>query len=102
VSSGHELARSGCVLRYLRGSAIEQWRRLYKDLLRGSLKDGGSAKFRNVVVSYKMKGRTPIVCGEANAKNTFGGYGGWQRWIGAGPAGVYMAKQFGRNEFPRL
>jgi hypothetical protein len=48
------------------------WIERNKDQLRGQLKDGDSAKFRNVTVSYKMNGKMPIVCGEVSSRNSFG------------------------------
>ena len=45
------------------------------------LKDCGSARFRNVrfIMSKKTDGSmAPIVCGEVNAKNSYGGYEGFQ------------------------
>ncbi len=47
------------------------------------LKDPKSADFRRV---YFNRGRDniPITCGQVNAKNSFGGYIGFQRFISAG------------------
>src|SRR5690606_1839783 len=45
--------------------------RLARELVTANLKDPDSAKFRN------QKG----VCGEVNAKNSFGGYAGFVRFI---------------------
>lgn len=42
-----------------------------QNIVRGNLKDGESAKFRN---QHEM-------CGEVNAKNSFGGYTGFTRYI---------------------
>ena len=41
-----------------------------------SLKDPASVQYRNVRVVNKKDGRK-AVCGEFNAKNSFGGYGGF-------------------------
>lgn len=43
------------------------------------LKDAESAKFRNQFV-----GKTGIPCGEVNARNGFGGYNGFKRYIASG------------------
>lgn len=47
------------------------------------LKDADSAKFRNVQF-YSGSG-SPIVCGEVNARNGFGGFSGFERFIAKGP-----------------
>lgn len=44
-----------------------------------SLKDQDSAKFRNVVIRPYGYGR--VVCGEVNAKNSYGGYVGFTRFV---------------------
>lgn len=46
------------------------------------LKDQSSAQFYNLTVS--RKGGMPMVCGEVNAKNSFGDHTGWQKFISAG------------------
>jgi len=46
------------------------------------LKDPDSAQFKDVFAS-KSSG-SPVVCGYVNAKNSFGGYSGYQRFISAG------------------
>lgn len=48
---------------------------------RRMLKDGESAKFRDLRIGQKPH----MVCGQVNAKNSFGAFGGWQGMIyGAG------------------
>lgn len=42
------------------------------------LKDGDSAKFRNVRLRPHLQGA--VVCGEVNAKNSYGGYVGFTRF----------------------
>lgn len=67
-----------------------------------SLKDPESAKFRNVRVSPYMGGY--VVCGEVNAKNSYGGYTGFTRFFGDADAGTledsdarYPQTQFSKN-----
>ncbi len=55
-------------------------------VLKRRLKDPDSALFRNLYVSRKLG--APIVCGEVNAKTSFGGYLGFQRFLGASAAGI--------------
>lgn len=47
--------------------------------VREILRDGKSAQFRNQFVS-----KQGAPCGEVNAKNVFGGYDGFKRYIAAG------------------
>ncbi len=49
--------------------------------IRQRLKDPETARFRNVRVYYSA---APVVCGEVNARNSFGGAGGYQRFISGG------------------
>ncbi len=51
--------------------------------VKATLKDPSSAQFRNVR-TYHGSG-APVVCGEVNSKNGFGGYGGFQRFVASGP-----------------
>ncbi len=51
--------------------------------IKGRLKNPGSAEFRNV--HFYSGGKTAVACGEVNAKNSFGGYGGYERFVAAGP-----------------
>lgn len=44
-----------------------------------SLRDPGSAQFRNV--KSVTNGRGTAVCGEINGKNAFGGYAGFQDFV---------------------
>ena len=45
------------------------------------LKDPDSAKFRNVRIVTYLNGA--VVCGEINAKNSYGGYVGFRRFAGS-------------------
>lgn len=51
-----------------------------QDTVKQKLKDPRSAQFRNVF--FSQKGGVPVACGEVNSKNSLGGYGGYQRFIG--------------------
>lgn len=50
-------------------------------ILKRNLKDTDSAKFRDVFLSRDSKG-TVWVCGKINAKNSYGGYSGFERFMG--------------------
>jgi len=55
---------------------------VHQDRIKARMKDPESARFRNVFVSHSLGG--PLVCGEVNAKNSFGGYTGFQRFVSGG------------------
>lgn len=50
-----------------------------KRVLERRLKDPGSVTYRDVFSN------AAVTCGTYNAKNSFGGYGEWQPFIGRGP-----------------
>lgn len=47
-----------------------------------ALKDPESADFRDV--HFYSGGGVPVACGEVNAKNGFGGFTGFERFVAAG------------------
>jgi hypothetical protein len=69
------------------------WIRANQRLVAEKLKDPDSATFGKADrVSYRTGG--PVVCGTVNAKNSFGAYGGAQKYIGMGDKlGVYLANE---------
>lgn len=44
-----------------------------------TLKDAGSAQYRNL--TYRVRLGVPTLCGEVNARNSFGGYTGFRRFM---------------------
>ncbi|WP_143761355.1 hypothetical protein [Sphingobium chlorophenolicum] len=48
--------------------------------LRATLKDGDSAEFKDMFVS-RIQGGNLMLCGKVNAKNAFGAYTGFERFI---------------------
>ncbi|MBP7722476.1 MAG: hypothetical protein KA155_08055 [Alphaproteobacteria bacterium] len=72
-------------------SREELWVIKTQDGVRNHLKDPSSAKFRNSVF-HRWQG-TPVVCGEVNSKNSFGGFGGFQRFIASGDAIVFLEEE---------
>jgi hypothetical protein len=52
-----------------------------KTLAAQGLRDPQSAQFRNVVTKSIAENRLLMVCGEVNAKNAYGGYVGFQRFV---------------------
>lgn len=59
------------------------WMERGKDAVRSLLKDPGSAEFREVYF-HRGDEDIPMVCGQVNSKNGFGGYVGYQYFISAG------------------
>lgn len=60
----------------------ENWKYFCQEEITKRLKDPESAKFQEVFISRKSG--EPIVCGQVNGKNGFGGYSGFERFISAG------------------
>lgn len=65
------------------------------------MRDPGSVRFRNN--RFKIfQGGTPMVCGEINATNGFGGPTGYQRFIASGETfGPVLEEQMSPTEFAR-
>lgn len=55
---------------------------IHQERIKSKLKDPSSAQFNGVFISRAIG--APIVCGQVNAKNGFGGYTGFQRFISGG------------------
>jgi hypothetical protein len=63
-----------------------------KASVRANLKGPETAQFRNVV-------RRKAVCGEVNAKNGFGGYGGYQRFMAGGGGTAFLEREVPKAQF---
>lgn len=61
------------------------------------LKAPDSAEFRNV-----RDAKSSAVCGEVNAKNSFGGYSGYQRFVFGGNGMVVLEKDISLEEFDKI
>ncbi len=69
------------------------WMDLGKQAVKKQLHDPSSAKFRNVYFNKGSDG-IPMTCGEVNSKNSFGGYGGYQKFVSAGkPELTFLEEQ---------
>lgn len=65
------------------------------------MRDPGSVRFRNNRFVI-FQGTTPMVCGEVNATNGFGGRTGFQRFIASGETfGPVLEEQMAPGEFAR-
>ena len=56
-----------------------------KEAIRNSLKDPSSAQFRNVRLMEYLDG--VVICGDVNAKNSFGGYIGFTNFVSGTSSG---------------
>lgn len=70
-----------------------------QDIIKNKLKDPVSAEFRNSTVS-RVNGN-PVVCGEVNAKNGFGGYTGFQRFV-SGPGMSALETDMAAGEMDKV
>ena len=69
------------------------WMDRGKQAAKAKLKDPSSAKFRNVYF-HRGADNIPMTCGEVNSKNSFGGYGGYQKFVSAGkPEVTFLQEQ---------
>ena len=59
--------------------------------VRGTLKDPGSAQFKDVYANYTEEFDI-VACGQVNAKNELGGYTGFKRFVSSGKS-VILEKQ---------
>ena len=67
-----------------------------KQTLASRLKDSESAKFKNLTLSSKK-----VVCGQVNAKNAYGGYTGYNYFIGAGNLSYFQSDFKNYKEFDK-
>ncbi len=58
------------------------------DVLKRRLRDPDSARFRDLHVSRRSG--SPVVCGQVNARNAFGGYSGFERFVSASAGGIIV------------
>lgn len=68
-----------------------------RDNVRSALKDPDSAKFRGEFI-----GPSGAPCGEVNAKNGFGAYAGYQRYVASGGGLAVLEDQTGKDEFEQV
>lgn len=69
-----------------------------RDGVRSRLKDPDSAEFRNVGY-YSGGPEGAAVCGEVNAKNSFGGFAGYERFVAMGPKTAFLESEVATGEF---
>jgi hypothetical protein len=66
-----------------------------------SLKDPGSAQFRNIRATIKTREtgtRFTLVCGEINGRNSFGGYAGFTTFAGYLTDGQFLLDGIANND----
>ena len=77
------------------------WIAVTQDAVRAKMRDPQSVRFRNLFF-HRGVGGAPMVCGEVNARNGFGGYSGYQRFFASGDLiGPITAEQMRPGEFER-
>jgi hypothetical protein len=69
--------------------------------VKGRLKDPSSAEFRNERVG-SYQGKAIVVCGEVNAKNSFGGMTGFERFVSNGGDVTVLESEMAEGEFPTV
>lgn len=69
--------------------------------VKAKMKDPDSVRFRNSRFNV-YDDKVPVVCGEINAKNGFGGHTGFQKYIASGDSfGPFLEETMSANEFAR-
>lgn len=68
-----------------------------REFVKGVLKDPASAEFRNEFV-----GSSGVPCGEVNAKNSFGGYTGFKRFVSAGREATFIESRSTADGFDKV
>lgn len=76
------------------------WMELGKQTLRDKLRDPDSAVFRNE--AFFSGGIVPVVCGEVNSKNGFGGMTGFQRFFAAGDKMAVIESEMADGEMQKM
>lgn len=68
------------------------WMQKGMEAAKAKLKDPSSAQFRGVYFNQGADG-IPMTCGEVNSKNSFGGYGGFQKFVSAGKSDLTFLEE---------
>lgn len=76
------------------------WVEHMQDKVRERMKDPESVQFRNSRI-YRGFNNSPVVCGEVNAKNSFGGYNGFSGFIAAGSSLIIVEQDMAPGEFQK-
>ena len=76
------------------------WNASGREAIQSKLKDPDSADFRNV--AFHSGGGVPVTCGEVNAKNGFGGFSGFERFVAAGSSLQVLESEMGAGEMDKL
>ena len=93
IASARSLAKGGSS--QLQAMGEQEFMNGSKKAITNQLKDPESAQFRGLrVVSYAGGA---VVCGEVNAKNSYGGYGGFARFVANAAKGDIEGRGLGAN-----
>lgn len=87
------------------GGKDDLWIAVTQNAVQRSVREPSSATFRNVKLYRPFPGQdTPVVCGEVNSKNGFGGMSGFQGFIGSGSGEsfpVILEEQMAAGEYAK-
>ena len=77
------------------------WIARTQNAVKDKMREPGSVRFRNTRF-HIFRGETPMVCGEVNARNGFGGATGYQRFIASGDTfGPVLEEMMSPTEFAK-
>lgn len=96
---GMALLLGACNGQPTNGQQEAAWALSAQDAVRAHLRDGQSAEFRGTFIEHW--GGAPVLCGEVNAKNGFGGLAGFQRFYFRDGAPVGMEEAVDHEQFAR-
>lgn len=86
------------VKRFLASGTPEDAIKKAQEAVANSLKDPGSAQFRNVRLKPYLDGQ--VVCGEVNGKNSYGGYVGFSPFVAStNSATLYVREKWTELEY---
>lgn len=97
-SGGDSSNQAGGDEEVYRESKQYAWNEQGKEAIKTKLKDPDSAQFRNVQFHA---GIAPVTCGEVNAKNSFGGYSGYERFIAGGDVITVLESEMADGEMDK-
>jgi hypothetical protein len=92
-------AKSGYLCSPYKNDCDEQsssWMYRTQDSIKEQLSDPDSAEFRNQILFRSLGVNAPVVCGQVNSKNGFGGMTGYQGFVGY-PGTVFLQEQLPDN-----
>lgn len=93
-------ARAGAVLAKANSGDDTARKSAAEYAVKKRLKDPGSASFSGMFVSWLSGG--PVVCGRVNARNSFGGFAGFTRFVAAGNDTAFLESEMAAGEMEKV